>query len=227
MLHFGQGPIDRASSVVRSLAGQGATEYLVLLAVVLIIALVSIALLGFFPGISSDAKITQSASYWRGDARPFQVLDAAALSSDSPCGVSGGGGYAFTLQNTEADTLTLTGVNIDSVNKSFCVPGSAAGAVTFGPGQKRNIHIDLRAPLGCTVGKQVEMGLGFNYSSRYISNKLQSGSKKLVFTCGTSTAGAAVCGGAVFGTCPGGFSCCDQCDGTYACTMGGMCLACS
>jgi hypothetical protein len=219
--------MEWASSAARTFAGQGATEYLVLLAVVLIIALVSIALLGFFPGISSDAKITQSASYWRGDARPFQVLDAAALASDSPCGVAGGGGYAFTLQNTEADSLTLTGVNIDGANKSFCLPGSAAGQVKFGPGQKSNIHIDLRAPLGCTVGKQVEIGLGFNYSSRYISNKLQSGSKKLVFTCGTATAGAAVCGGAVFGACPGGFSCCDQCDGTYACNVGAMCLACS
>jgi len=35
---------------MRSYIGQGATEYLVLLAVVLIVALVSVALLGFFPG---------------------------------------------------------------------------------------------------------------------------------------------------------------------------------
>ena len=42
---------------------QGATEYLVLLAVVLIVALVSVALLGFFPGMASDAKLTQSETY--------------------------------------------------------------------------------------------------------------------------------------------------------------------
>ena len=57
--------------------GQGATEYLVLLAVVLIIALVSIALLGFFPGLASDAKATQSASYWK-SARPFAIMSTTA-----------------------------------------------------------------------------------------------------------------------------------------------------
>ena len=48
-----------------SMKGQGATEYLVLLAVVLIIALVSIALLGFFPSLAIDARITQASLYWR------------------------------------------------------------------------------------------------------------------------------------------------------------------
>ena len=54
--------------------GQGATEYLVLLAVVLIVALVSVALLGFFPGMASDAQITQSQMYWR-SASPISIVD--------------------------------------------------------------------------------------------------------------------------------------------------------
>ena len=49
--------------------GQGATEYLVLLAVVLIVAMVAIALLGFFPGLSYDAKKSESDSYWRSASR--------------------------------------------------------------------------------------------------------------------------------------------------------------
>jgi len=57
--------------------GQGATEYLVLLAVVLIVALVSVALLGFFPGMASDAQITQSQAYWRG-AQPVSIVESGA-----------------------------------------------------------------------------------------------------------------------------------------------------
>jgi len=53
---------------------QGATEYLVLLAVVLIVALVSVALLGFFPGMASDAQITQSQTYWK-SASPISILE--------------------------------------------------------------------------------------------------------------------------------------------------------
>ncbi len=57
--------------------GQGATEYLVLLAVVLIVALVSVALLGFFPGMASDAQLTQSQVYWQG-ASPIAIYETAA-----------------------------------------------------------------------------------------------------------------------------------------------------
>jgi len=57
--------------------GQGATEYLVLLAVVLIVALVSVALLGFFPGMAGDAQLAQSRIYWQ-SASPISVLDVVS-----------------------------------------------------------------------------------------------------------------------------------------------------
>jgi hypothetical protein len=57
--------------------GQGATEYLVLLAVVLIVALVSVALLGFFPGMASDAQLAQSQTYWQ-SANPIAIIETSA-----------------------------------------------------------------------------------------------------------------------------------------------------
>jgi len=56
---------------------QGATEYLVLLAVVLIVALVSVALLGFFPGMASDSQVAQSQMYWQ-SATPIAITEAGA-----------------------------------------------------------------------------------------------------------------------------------------------------
>jgi len=56
---------------------QGATEYLVLLAVVLIVALVSVALLGFFPGMATDSQITQSQMYWS-SASPISIVESGA-----------------------------------------------------------------------------------------------------------------------------------------------------
>ena len=58
--------------------GQGATEYLVLLAVVLIVALVSVALLGFFPGMASDSQLTQSKTYWS-SASPIAIIESGAV----------------------------------------------------------------------------------------------------------------------------------------------------
>jgi len=63
-----------------TLVGQGATEYLVLLAVVLIVALVSVALLGFFPGMASDAQATQSKMYWQ-SASPIAITEWSAAAS--------------------------------------------------------------------------------------------------------------------------------------------------
>jgi len=54
--------------------GQVATEYLVLLAVVLIVALISVALLGFFPGMAADAQATQSKIYWS-SATPIAIVE--------------------------------------------------------------------------------------------------------------------------------------------------------
>jgi len=68
---------------MRFLRAQGATEYLVLLAVVLIIALVAIALLGFFPGMAADAQLEESEIYWRG-AAPISIVEASAINADNP-----------------------------------------------------------------------------------------------------------------------------------------------
>ncbi len=67
------------------LRAQGATEYLVLLAIVLIVALVSVALLGFFPGMASDSQIAQSQMYWK-SASPIAIVDSAARISSTTVG---------------------------------------------------------------------------------------------------------------------------------------------
>ena len=107
---------------MKLLRGQGATEYLVLLAVVLIVALVSVALLGFFPGMASDAQITQSKMYWS-SAQPISIIewDARGRTIDSTSypylrirnvgaypiritGIVGGDGVAITTFYTYAGT---------------------------------------------------------------------------------------------------------------------------
>ncbi len=79
---------------------QGATEYLVLLAVVLIIALVGIALLGFFPGTASDAQAAESQLYWK-SASPVAVVDTIAYASDR---------IYLRFRNTGNYPLTITGI---------------------------------------------------------------------------------------------------------------------
>ena len=103
----------------RLLAGQGATEYLVLLAVVLIIALVGISLLGFAPGTADEAKITQSKAYWQ-SATPLAIVDGAGVEKGTAPGAiqmllpggSGESNYAIiTLRNTGSASVELVAIN--------------------------------------------------------------------------------------------------------------------
>ncbi len=84
---------------------QGATEYLVLLAVVLIVALVSVALLGFFPGMASDAQMTQSQTYWKSTS-PISIVESGSRYCAS-CSV----GYIYMrMVNTGNYPIRLTAV---------------------------------------------------------------------------------------------------------------------
>jgi hypothetical protein len=117
---------------------QGSTEYLVLLAVVLIIGLVSLALLSFFPGTSLDAKLTQSKMYWS-SASPIAIVDWGARASS-------GNGLThpyLRIKNTGVYPIRITGIIgsdggkattfwTNLVNPAIC-PGST------GPGWYPNI----------------------------------------------------------------------------------------
>jgi len=52
---------------------------------VLIVSLVSVALLGFFPGMASDAQITQSQMYWQSATPVAIVKSAARLRASNGC----------------------------------------------------------------------------------------------------------------------------------------------
>ena len=142
--------------------GQGATEYLVLLAVVLIVALVSVALLGFFPGMASDARITQSQAYWRGQAKPFAILDASVV---------GGSTGTFSVQNMEANSNTLTNLTV----------GTCANVTStaFGAGEVKTL-----IGSGCAAGTSggiYDLAVTITYTtSSGITGAKQYGTKNLI-----------------------------------------------
>jgi len=118
--------------------GQGATEYLVLLAVVLIISLVAIALLGFFPGMAGDAKITESQAYWKG-ATPLAIVDVSGIKS---CSVETGARYFnMKIQNTGSYRIRLSKIWLGRENISLYNDVSAGtekplANIEMGPGEE-------------------------------------------------------------------------------------------
>ena len=117
------------------LRAQGATEYLVLLAVVLIVALVSVALLGFFPGMASDAQLTQSQTYWR-SASPIAIVEATAGPLDA-----GVWAYPYLrVKNSGAYPIRITGlVGADGGKGTLFTAWTGAGCSPVSSGGNFNI----------------------------------------------------------------------------------------
>jgi len=142
MRKSGQGAIELncAQFNCRHLVGQGATEYLVLLAVVLIVALVSVALLGFFPGMASDAQETQSKAYWQ-SASPLALVEVHARVYQPNEALSA---PYFRVRNTGAYPIRITkmlGAN-NSISQCGNLEGTALvdmGSVSYlSPGEELN-----------------------------------------------------------------------------------------
>ena len=173
------------------LSAQGATEYLVLLAVVLIVALVSVALLGFFPGMASDAQVTQSKAYWA-SMQPISIIEMDAKwygLVDSPytkpyLRIRNSGPYPIRITKLLAGRNSTTVVSLDvgygnlsdyyylasGEEKYFADTGfytvSAARNIIFSTGSSSSNHILAGAAPGCTApasGAVVVNNFGFEY----------------------------------------------------------------
>jgi hypothetical protein len=145
--------------------GQGSTEYLVLLAAALIVALVVIGLLGWFPGVGGGARVSQSQSYWVG-ASPVSITGVKISSS----------GSQVTLANRLADSVNVTQVTFDGVSVN------ATPLYLLG-GQEQTISVSATCG-SSSSGQPVQFStVVFTYNQGSISGIKQTGSKPLVVTC--------------------------------------------
>lgn len=175
-------PIDCTSGSPRFMKGQGATEYLMLLGAVLLIGLVVISLLSFYPGTAGDTGITQSQIYWN-SARVFSIKEASALSGIG-CG-STNGGYKLLLFNTALDDVTLTNVSLDGESRPFCIDGASApsASIPFGPADKRIIIVEYNSSLECSAGQFASKSVRFTYDEGFSAGLIQQGAKNLMLRC--------------------------------------------
>jgi hypothetical protein len=143
---------------------QGSTEYLVLLAVALIVGLVVISLLGWFPGLGGGAQETQSESYWSG-AMPFSIKAVK---------IAGTGNSRLTIQNKLSNTITLTRI-------SFGITAVYTTSTQFTAGEERTITITQT----CTApGQRLEYNnVTLTYSKGGVTGIKQVGDKPLIVQC--------------------------------------------
>lgn len=146
--------------------GQVSTEYLVILAVVLVVALVVVYLVGGFSGLGAGSLETQSKSYW-GSTSPFAITTFRA-STDT---------LDLQMANNDLQLLTLTEISIDG-NVVY------TGNNTFTSGESKVVTTDVAfLPCGAAGVPFTYDNVVITYTKGGIAGIRQSGNKPIVGKC--------------------------------------------
>ena len=103
--------------------GQAAMEYLVLLAIILVVALIGIVILGGFAEGGGNAMETSSKAYWSGSAIPFGIEQWAQINDT----------LYITLVNKRPERYILRSISLSGDVKTLGV------GWTVGPNARKNI----------------------------------------------------------------------------------------
>ena len=147
--------------------GQGATEYLVLLAIVLIIAMVAVQLLSFLADSSFSARSAQSDSYWRYQAKPFTVA-YHGLSSD--------GILKLVMVNVQGDSLRVDGISVAGSG----INGTYSGPFYLPAGQPTLVSLDMGPAYPAGTVYEFRINISYGELGPNPLNQTQFGSQSLI-----------------------------------------------
>ncbi len=129
------------TNVLKRKKGQGASEYLILLGAVLLIGLVVIALLGYYPGTSNDISKSQTSLYWS-TAKPLAVREAHGGTRQCMYDTA-----LLVVKNLGSDRLIIKGVSING--------GYGNGQISYGNDVSQlDSHNHIRAGPGLCLDNQ-------------------------------------------------------------------------
>jgi hypothetical protein len=145
--------------------GQGTTEYLIILAIVIVIALVVVGVLGGFPSLGAGITQAQSKAYWS-STQPLAIIEWSIPSS-------GTGSLVF--QNQTANVITLTDINWNGTSiGTFSTAIAAGGKATVS---------DTDMTCGVSGGQPFSRTVGYTYTTPNLPGLKFNGVQPVVGTC--------------------------------------------
>lgn len=151
--------------MIKGLKGQVSTEYLIILAVVLVIAFVVVLLVSNSTGLGQTSIETQSKSYWAGSA-PFAVTAAKAS----------GTSLQLTMKNNDLEKLQVTSISGTGITTSTFT-------TDFSSGQEQVLTATLAASCGSAGAPYEYDNVSITYTKGTVSGYKQVGSLPLVGRC--------------------------------------------
>jgi hypothetical protein len=143
------------------LKGQASTEYLVILAVVIIIALVVVAVLGGFIDIGTGATQQSAKAYWR--TADIGIVDWSQNTTN----------FTAVVRNNQDYRVSLTKMNVSGTADTTAVTLIQGGKAT------------KTFAMACTAGSSYSYTVAFTYDNldSSITGKTFTGTQKVVGKC--------------------------------------------
>jgi hypothetical protein len=126
---------------------QGATEYLIVLAIVIIIALIVVGVMGGIPGIGGAAGTRAATSFW--SEQDVAITDTA---------ISASGTDTIIVRNNQKNAITLDDLKINGVD--------LASGENIGVGGSRTYTGSIAA---CTAGQSFSYAASISYTDSLTS----------------------------------------------------------
>lgn len=144
---------------------QVSTEYLVILAVVLVVALVVVALVSGATPVSAGVSITQSKNYWSAQS-PLKITNWKYS----------GTSLDLTLESIEGQKVTVSDISIE---------GSSVYSTntTWAVGESKTITATMSSSCGTATEAFELSDVVITYSKSGVSGLIQKGEKPVVGTC--------------------------------------------
>ncbi len=160
---------------------QAATEYLIILAVVIIIALIVIGVMGGIPGLGTSGRSRVSESYWAG-----QTVGIESYAIDPQ------GDMAFTLRNNARASITVTQIDVGSSAGAFSGQFSGTVVIPAGGTSTFTDSTQIAAAARCLTGNSYAYRLNITYTDSLTgaTNRItgNDGVIKLEGTCASDVA---------------------------------------
>ncbi|VVB73390.1 Uncharacterised protein [uncultured archaeon] len=157
---------------MRNKKGQATIEYLVLLAVAIIIALVIFAFMGWVPGFAGSLKERQVRLFWSSQF-PIQIRDYKVTNSS--------GGMEMMVQNVGDSKIEILNITAAGVSDTTLSPSGTSARLAAGESK-----VFTADAISCTgIGEVYELenvSIGYNVVDG-ISGMVETGERPLVGRC--------------------------------------------
>jgi len=145
--------------------GQVSTEYLVILAIVLVVALVVVYLVGGFAGLGAGSLETQSKNAW-GAANPFSITGWKASGTT----------LELQMQNNDLEKLTITDIALEGASVF-------STSTAFNSGESKVVTATLAAACAPASTPFTYNNVVVTYTKGSITGLKQTGAKPIVSKC--------------------------------------------